>query len=399
MTGTSETIFKTVPVDMERLFVAPEKNDTTRIAALLSRCIIPLDLGILNLPSKILKEVESGGESSEEIVSNEAIEIYKLARKIDHRMNDKMIFTETEDKLDIFLMDALRSAETLCIDFIRSLVEFCKEIDTVRDMVSSEKSFYMSKTLGTEIEVDTDLIQIAVQNYVHSLNVSASGLNGYKILSLVKIINEIGEIVDNDSTMKFYGCTDKTSLVNKLGYRILPGQMALDSQMNKLIDLIFEIEGSNDSNKDRLIEIFNLSESVRKGLEKENKSVVISTPKPSFKKTETPKEVYVETKVEKKVNLIKVSGEDFDRSLVGKNAFIKEGAGIDDPGVGKVVAILPAGVNVSDGKRKMYFKNVDKNTTISDQLIDCDRIVIKSDTGQFYVFTNDSNFKSKVSII
>jgi hypothetical protein len=100
---------------------------------------------------------------------------------------------------------------------------------------------------------------------------------------------------------------------------------------------------------------------VRKGLTRDNKSVVTNTPKTSFKKTEPVSKAYVESPVEKKENLIKVSGDKFDRGLVSKNAFIKDGAGIDDPGVGKVVAILPAGVIVSDSKRSLYFKNVDRS--------------------------------------
>jgi hypothetical protein len=255
MTGENETlsgsdmILNPVTIDMENFFVKPEKNDTTRIAALISKCIVPISIGIIDVPEKIQKHVEETGQTSETILPAEAVEVYKIVLKIKHQLfGDSM---KGDDSTDLFTYEAVQSSGKYINEFKQILGEFCGEVETVQSQVASEKSFYMSKTLGTEIDIN--LIQIAVQNYVHSLNVTASGLKGYKILSLVKIINEIGEIVDSESTMKFYGCSDKTTLMNKLGYRILPGQMALDNQMNKLTDLIFEIEGSEDGNRERLI--------------------------------------------------------------------------------------------------------------------------------------------------
>ncbi len=396
------SIYKTVSVDMEKLFVSPEKNDTTKIAALLSKCLIPLNMGILNLPSKILSEIEKEGKDSESLLPNEAVDVYKLACKIKRRMSHRDIFVETDDMLDIFLFEALQSSKNLTNSFERALSVFCNEVDVVREQVSSQNSFFLAKTLGTEVEIDTNLIQIAVQNFIHSLNVIAAGLNGYKILALVKVINEIGEILDSELTLKFYSCTDKTSLVNKLGYRVMPGQMALNNQINSLMDLIFKLQESSDNRKEQLMEIFRLSDSVIKALKKElstntnmdrhdyseKKSVVIEREKPYVPREEP--EVFVEEVKE----YLDLTGDKFERSLIGKNAFIKDN---NESIVGQVVDILPG--KVKTGSKRQYFRNTAPDSAIAQDRISADRIVIKSDEGQFYIFVNDNDYKSRVSVI
>ncbi len=407
-TETNDSVFKTVTVDMERLFVAPEKSDTTKIAALLSKCVIPLSLKILDLPEKILAQVQELSKESEALLPVEAVDVYKLANRLNQRITDKALFTESDEILDIFLYEAVKSSDNLINNFVNILMDFCNQIDTIRDQISSEKSFYMSQTLGSEVAVDSSLITVAMQNFVQSLNVTASGMKGYHILALVKVVNEVGEILESDMTMKFYGVSDRTALVNKLGYRILPGQMALNNQINKLIDLIFESEQTTEFKKETIVELFTLTDLVKKNISSigstgfkktsgttQKTSSVISTP------NVTPVKEYEVEIEDKEEEIVIIPGERFERNLINKNVFIKkfpiEVAG--KSGVGQVVEILPADVIVPDGKMLQYFQNLPERSYIAESRITSDRLIILADDGEFYVFLNDGDFNNNVTIM
>ncbi|MCP3920970.1 MAG: hypothetical protein GY714_00140 [Desulfobacterales bacterium] len=261
----SDVILNPVSIDMEHLFVKPEKNDTTKIAALISKCIVPFSIGIVDVPEKILAKVEEAGKDAEMILPVEAIEVYKIVLKLKYRLfgDDQK---GSDDSTDIFTYDAVSQAGYYINEFKQIVQEFCKEVESVQSQVASEKSFYMAQTLGTEVAIDSSMILTASQNMIQRLNVLASGLNGYKILALVKVINEIGALLDHSVIKKFYEAPNRTSIVNKLGYRIKPSDIALNNQLNEILDIVLELKDSSEIEKEVLVKLFSLSALISKGL-------------------------------------------------------------------------------------------------------------------------------------
>ncbi len=261
----SDLILNPVSIDMERLFVKPEKNDTTKIAALISKCIVPLSIGIMDVPEKILKQVEESGKNSEMLLPVEAVEVFKIVLKLKHRLFSDSSKKSSEDTTDLFTYEAVAEAPEFIRSFKSILQEFCNEIETVQSQVASEKSFYMAKTLGTEVAIDSSMILTATQNMIQKLNVLASGLNGYKILALVKVINEIGALLDDSVIKQFYEVPNRTAIVNKLGYRIQPGHIALNNQLNELLDIVLDLKDNSEIEKEVLVKLFSLSGLISKG--------------------------------------------------------------------------------------------------------------------------------------
>ncbi len=265
--GGGALIFKPIDIDIERLFVAPEKNDTTKIAALLAKCLVPFRIGVLDVPEKILHEIEEMSKNSETIMPLEAIEVYKMIWLLNNKMISPGPQTDVDNAIDIFIHDAVKSAQQLIAKFQEAIRKFCSEIQTIQNQVASEKSFYMAKTLDAEIGVDPTLIITAAQNFIQSLNVIASGLKGYFILALVKTIDTVGKILDDSQIQQLHGVMNQTALVNKLGYRILPSHVAVHKQMSELIDLTMEIQNDFELEKSELVRIFMLSDSINKSLD------------------------------------------------------------------------------------------------------------------------------------
>ncbi len=190
-------------IDLESLFVAPEKNDTTKIAGYLAKCIVPIKIGILDIPRKIILAIEDMSQSAESILPLEAAEVYHMACQIDNRMMSRASKVDIKDIIELFTFEAVQTSSSLVNQFIKIIQIFCQEIETVQKQVASENSFYMVQTLGTEAMLDSSLIVVSVQNLIHNLNTMASGLEGFKIISLGKLINTIDQLMSNEEIKKF----------------------------------------------------------------------------------------------------------------------------------------------------------------------------------------------------
>lgn len=262
--GGSDVIFKPIDIELERLFAAPEKNDTTRIATLLAKCVVPVRIGVLDVPKKILAHIKEVGRNSETILPLASVRVYHTILKLEHRMAGSNAEITLENAANLFVPDAVKSATRLVDDFWSALTTFCREIETVQGHIASEKSFYMAQTLGTEMTVDPSLILTAAQNFIQALNVTASGLNGYVILALVQTIDTIGKLMDDPDMQELYSAMNQTAIVNKLGFRILPGHVALHKQMNELLDITMKAGDSSDIDKTTLVKLFNLTNLITK---------------------------------------------------------------------------------------------------------------------------------------
>lgn len=264
--ASPHSLFRPIAIGMEKLFVTPEVTDTTRIATLLSRCVVPVRLNVFSVPDKLLAFIEEKSHQSESLLPLAAVGIYQKIRHLRYRMFAPDFFPDIDDVIDLFMSDAVRQANYFTDRFCVCLSEICDEILNIKEQIASEKAFFMSRVLGTEATIDPSLIVTAIQNFFMALNILASGMDGYIILALVKAIDTIGKLLQDPQIHSVHHVLNQTALLNTLGFRLLPGHVAFDKHISEMLTLSFTMERSRKLGNDDILRLLTLADHVKRGL-------------------------------------------------------------------------------------------------------------------------------------
>jgi hypothetical protein len=264
-----DVILKPITPDLEELYVQPETSQTTEIGMMLAKSIIPIHMGIFSVPKRMLEEIQKVGDESEKISELEAIKVYLTVLKIHRKLvitPDSIDISNMTEILDSFVYLAIAEAPRLLKQFTKIIIQFCNDVKEQQNSVASTTAWQMSQTTGQNIPIDIDSLKAATANCIQQLNVIAAGMNGYKILALTKMVDDIGRLLNNSKIQEIYNVSNAVALFNKLKFRINPGQIQFHKQLDELLNKIKELNDFDttkiEASQQLALSIFMISEQI-----------------------------------------------------------------------------------------------------------------------------------------
>lgn len=265
-----ETILNVVDPNIQDMFIEPTAHSGTEIGALLSRCVLPVQMGVFDIPEKLLEKIESIGKAGEQMLPGYIMSIRQEIIRFKVISASQAFGMISDDKTDMFVADAVKMAPEIISDFLDSVKSVCRDMGVIQRQYASEGAFFMSQSLGgkREIPIEPQVISTPLQDQVIRLNRTSSGIGGYLILALLKSIDRVGKFLSDKTILKLFGVPDALTMLNTLDYRIMPEQILFHQDLKNLMRTVSSWDKNKQISKDDLIILILLCERIRKHLDK-----------------------------------------------------------------------------------------------------------------------------------
>jgi len=274
--GTTTLEVKDGPIvalspDISALFVTPTSGSGTRVATLMGRCVVPVTMGVLDVPEKLLSGIKRRSERAEKMLPLTAVEVYKRVALFMEKFTSRAAGIAAGDAVTFFYSDALENLRTtspnLVDTYCQGLFQLCNDVAVLEEHYSSQGLFHLTQNLQQSLQVDPDMVVTPLQNQLIRLNRMSAGMGGYLILALLKIVDDVRALITDASVRSMYGESNAISLFSRLGYRTEPKEMLLHKQIIQLSDLVSEYaEGTKPIQNQMTITLISLCRSVKVGL-------------------------------------------------------------------------------------------------------------------------------------
>ena len=234
-----KTVLSVVDPDVRQMFVKPKPSQGTEIAALLSRCVVPVSMGVFDIPNRLLKQINKETSTAEEMSPIETTQILREITVFKIDSGSQAMSMMTDDPIDMFICSAIENSPSIVSNFVGSVREFCNAMQEIQGQYASEGAYYLKETLGSDsVKISREVIMTPIQNLLVDLSKMSSGHGGYQILALLKGIGKVANFLGDPVIQKLYGATSALGMLNKLDYRILPDQIMYHENLAILMGLV-----------------------------------------------------------------------------------------------------------------------------------------------------------------
>lgn len=235
-------VLNVIDPNVEKMFIEPKPHHGTAIALLLSRCIVPIQMNVFAIPERLLARISEEAEKAEMMMPVEMIKIRAEIAAFKDELAGVAATMAGEDYVTMFIPEAVKNANGIARDYLVSVLELCGAMFGFQKRYASSDAFYQSQTLGADtIEPDANVIVVSIQNHILDMNKMSAGWGGYRIMALLKAINQTAKLLDDPQIKAMFGAADALSMLNKLDFRIQPDQMAFSNNLCQLAEMVKEI--------------------------------------------------------------------------------------------------------------------------------------------------------------
>lgn len=265
-----KTVLSVVDPDVRKMFIEPKPHQGTLIASLLSRCVVPINMGVFDIPDRLLKQINNETENAEEMSPVETTTILRNITAFKIEAGSQAMSMMTEDPIDMFLASAVENSTRIISNFVCSVTELCGAMQEIQKQYASEGAFYLKDALGaSSVKISKEVIMTPVQNILVDLGKMSSGHGGYQILALLKGLDTVAGFLADPVIQKLYGASNVLGMLNKLEYRILPDQMMYHENLATLMDLVKTIgETTDEIDNDVLAQLIMVCKNIKAYLSK-----------------------------------------------------------------------------------------------------------------------------------
>lgn len=260
----AETVLNVVDPNVEKIFIEPKPDHGTAIALLLSRCIVPVQMNVFGIPDKLLAKISEEAEEAEKMMPPGMVSIKAKIAAFKDELSGVAAAIAGDDYAAMFIPEAVTNATNIARKYLVSVLELCQSMITFQKRYASSDAFYQAQTLGADtIKPDEKAILVAIQNHILDMNQMSAGWGGYRIMALLKVINETAKLLDDPQIKNLFGATDALSMLNKLDFRIHPDQMAFSQNLCQLAEVVKEIGETKKVDKNTIGKLITLCSSIK----------------------------------------------------------------------------------------------------------------------------------------
>lgn len=232
-------VLEVVDPNTERMFIEPKPHHGTNIALLLSRCVVPIQMNVFAIPKKLLDRIGEEATTAEMMLPFEMVGIRAEIAALKDELAGVVATMAGKDAAAMFVFEAVKDSGNIARNYLVSVLNLCNSVAEFQQRYASQDAFYQSQTLGAEtIEPDTDSLLVPVQNHILDMNKMSAGWGGYRIMALLKTINQIAKLLDNSQIKTLFGAADALAMLNKLEFRVQPSQMAFSKNLCLLSEMV-----------------------------------------------------------------------------------------------------------------------------------------------------------------
>ena len=238
------TVLDVVDPQIRDMFAEPKPTDSTMIASLLSRCVVPVKMGVFQIPEKLLGKLTGESECAETMLPLEFLAIRRELQLFSLEAGSTAKCVMSDDPVDQFTFEAIDRASRLIKVYLVHVVALCQSLKDIQQRYASESSFYLNQTLGaqgSQMPIKDNVIMTPIQSFIMELNRLSMGLGGYRILAMLKAIDKVGKFLSDARVKKIFGADNAVLLLNKLDYRIYPEQVMLHEDLGELMRLVTKV--------------------------------------------------------------------------------------------------------------------------------------------------------------
>lgn len=254
-------------VDINKMFAQPAAGNGLAFAAILSRCVIPIQMGVFTIPAKLLDKITTSSIGREVMTPPETMAIRREISIFTVQAGAAIMSLMSPDSSDQFTHEGIKNSEAIANNFLKTVKLFCKQIEEVDNMSNSARAFIRARTMKTKKPaINPAMLTPAIQDFILNMNKQAAGDGGWIFQSIGKSINRIANFLDNEVIMELFGAHNKAEMLTKLEYRITPTQVMLHENLFELVQLLTVINESSAIDNDELNQLFVLCQALNSSL-------------------------------------------------------------------------------------------------------------------------------------
>jgi hypothetical protein len=257
-------VLNVIDPNVEQMFVEPKPHHGTAIALLMSRCIVPIQMNVFEIPERLLAKIAEEARNAEMMMPVEMVNIRAEVAAFKDELAGLAATLAGEDFVTMFIPEAVKNANGTARDYLVSVLELCDCMAGFKKRYASSDAFYQAQTLGSDtVEPDSNAIVVSIQNHILDMNKMSAGWGGYRIMALLKVINQTAKLLDNPQIKALFGAADALAMLNKLDFRIQPDQMAFSGNLCQLAEMVKEIGETKKLDKKTIGRLITLCMSIK----------------------------------------------------------------------------------------------------------------------------------------
>ncbi len=220
-------------------------KDSRRIAVGFASCLVPIQKGIMGVPSQIVEMLNRVAANTEEMAEPAVLDVRGKIQAFEANMAvaNLPVAQNREGIVAMYTCAGVKDSRELARKLLKSIRNTANALLSVSAPFLDDDAFFANQNLGLKtVTFDPAIIMPEVEDFGVSMNRLVAGERWCKLLAIISVANDIAQMLADKKIMSMLSMKSELQMLNEFGVKTDSRETGLHVNMCNFVNQLIKIE-------------------------------------------------------------------------------------------------------------------------------------------------------------